>query len=185
MAQSVCPVWIGYLLASPIRRLFENPDKILGSFLKPNMTVLDIGCAMGYFTIAAAKLVGPGGKVFAVDLQPKMINSLRRRAIKAKLANRIEPILCNQTNLNINDLIGQIDFALAFYVIHEVPDAPKLFEQIYRTVKSGGRFFMAEPRGHVSTDDFKLTVDLAQKAGFEFIEKPDIKRARTALFTKK
>ncbi len=185
MAQRICPVWIGYLLASPIRRLLENPDKILGGYIKPNMAVLDVGCAMGYFTLAAAKLVGPDGRVFAVDLQPKMISSLRRRAIKAKLFDRIEPILCNETNLNIDNLIGQIDFALAFYVVHEVPDVPKLFEQIYRTVKLGGRFFIAEPRGHVSADEFKITVDLAQKAGFEFIEKPEIKRARTALFSKK
>lgn len=184
MAGRVCPVWIGYLMASPLRRLFENPEKILSDHIKPDMTVLDVGCAMGFFTLAAAKLVGSGGKVFAVDLQRKMINSLNPRIARANLIDRIETRVCNEKSLKIDDLVEQIDLALAFYVVHEITDVPKLFDQIYKSLKPGGKLFIAEPRGHVTTDEFKITIDLAQIADFEFIESPEIKRARTALFVK-
>jgi len=58
MAERICPVWVGYLLASPVRKLFENPKKILGEYIKEGMTVLDLGSAMGFFSIPAARLVG-------------------------------------------------------------------------------------------------------------------------------
>lgn len=62
MKQRVCPVWMGYLLVSPLRKLFMGPEKILGPFVRPGMKVLDIGCAMGFFSIPAAKMLGPRGE---------------------------------------------------------------------------------------------------------------------------
>ena len=49
MAEHVCPVWVGYLLASPVRKLFDNPEKVLAPYVKEGMTVLDVGSAMGFF----------------------------------------------------------------------------------------------------------------------------------------
>ena len=83
MAERVCPVWMGWWLASPVRKLFQNPEKILGPFIQPGMTVLEPGCAMGFFSLPAAKLAGPKGKVVCIDLQPGMIRQLSRRAAKA------------------------------------------------------------------------------------------------------
>ena len=84
MANRVCPWWIGYLLASPLRRwLGQDPAKILSPYVREAMTVLEPGPGMGFFTIPLARLVGPSGRVIAVDLQPKMIESLKRRASKA------------------------------------------------------------------------------------------------------
>ena len=72
MAERICPVWVGYLLASPIRKLFENPKKLLSDHVISDMTILDVGCAMGFFSIPLAKMVGSNGKIIAIDLQPKM-----------------------------------------------------------------------------------------------------------------
>jgi predicted methyltransferase len=84
MAHRVCPWWIGYLLASPLRRWFgQDPAKILSPYVREAMTVLEPGPGMGFFTIPLARLVGPSGRVVTVDLQPKMIESLKRRASKA------------------------------------------------------------------------------------------------------
>ena len=54
----VCPWWIGYLLASPIRRIFQNPEEILSPFIRFGMAVLEPGPGMGFFTIPLARMVG-------------------------------------------------------------------------------------------------------------------------------
>ena len=83
MAHSVCPWWLGYLLASPIRKLIQDPDRILSPYVKPGMVALDVGSAMGFFTLPLARIVGSTGHVIAIDLQEKMIKSLRRRATRS------------------------------------------------------------------------------------------------------
>ncbi|MFQ6092826.1 MAG: class I SAM-dependent methyltransferase [bacterium] len=150
MAERVCPVWVGYLLSSPTRKLFQNPKKILSSYVEEGMKVLDIGWAMGFFSLPLAQMVGSNGKVICVDVQEKMITSLERRAQKAGLSNRIETRICHQNSLDLADLKGEIDFALAFAVVHETPDASSFFSKVYETIKPTGRVLMAEPKGHVS-----------------------------------
>ena len=80
MAHRICPWWLGYWLVSPLRKLRENPSKALAPFVREGMVVLEPGPGMGFFTLAVARLVGPEGRVVAVDLQPKMLASLERRA---------------------------------------------------------------------------------------------------------
>ena len=70
MAKHVCPFFMGYLLLNPLRKLLENPDRLLGPFVRPGMTVLEPGCAMGFFTLPLARMVGATGRVIAVDIQP-------------------------------------------------------------------------------------------------------------------
>jgi ubiquinone/menaquinone biosynthesis C-methylase UbiE len=137
MAKKVCPHWVGYLLASPVRRLFQNPEKILRPYVEDGMAAVDIGCAMGFFSLPLARMVGEKGKVVCVDVQEKMLQSLRKRARKAGLAERIIIHLCPQDSLSLNAFERQIDFALAFAVIHEVPDAFNFFCEVSRAVKSG------------------------------------------------
>jgi ubiquinone/menaquinone biosynthesis C-methylase UbiE len=166
MAEDVCPWWLGYLLANPIRRFFENPEKLLSPHIKPGMTVLDFGCAMGFFTIPAARLTGPTGRVIAVDLQPKMITALQRRSERRGLQDRVETHVCGENDLGLPGFDGRIDLALAIHVMHEVPDSDRLFAQIFKALKPGGRLLLKEPKGHVSVDEFRETVAEAGRAGF-------------------
>jgi ubiquinone/menaquinone biosynthesis C-methylase UbiE len=184
MAERVCPPWVGHLLASPLRKLFQNPQKILGPYVDSGMTVLDVGCAMGFFSLPLAEMVGPGGKVVCVDLQEKMLQALVKRAVKAGLRDRIAPRLCPKRRLGLEDLRGTVDFALAFAVVHEVPEAPAFFSEIYETLKQGGRSLVAEPRGHVSRQDFDRCISVAENAGFRIAERPRIKRSRSILLGK-
>ena len=89
MAGHVCPWWGGYFIDNWLRRLFHDPDAILRPYVHPGMTVMDVGCGMGLFAIAMARLVGPTGKVIAVDLQQQMLDVLGKRALKAGVADRI------------------------------------------------------------------------------------------------
>lgn len=185
MAERLCPVWIGYLLSSPIRKLVQNPKKILVPYVEEGMKVLDIGCAMGFFSLPLARMVGTGGKVICVDVQEKMIRSLEKRAQKEKLSSRIDTRICHQNSFGIDDLKDEIDFALAFAVVHEVPDIGALFSQICETIKPAGRLLIAEPGGHVSEKDFKTTVSVAGQNGFRVIDSPRISRSRVVLLEKK
>lgn len=81
MTRLVCPPWVGYLLVNPVRKLLENPDKIMGRFVREGMVVLEPGCGMGYFTLPLARMVGQKGRVVAVDIEPKMLSMLARRAL--------------------------------------------------------------------------------------------------------
>jgi len=90
MAHRICPWWLGYLLASPLRRLYQDPRAILAPHLRPGTIVIETGPGMGFFTLEIARLVGPAGRVVAIDVQPKMIDALRRRAMRAGLLDRVE-----------------------------------------------------------------------------------------------
>lgn len=185
MAERVCPVWVGYLLASPLRKLLQNPKKILGPYVEEGINVLDIGCAMGFFSLPLAQMVGPNGKVICVDMQARMINSLEKRAIKAGLTNRIETRICHRYSLGLDDLKEEIDLALAIAVVHEVPNTSNFFSEICETIKPDGRFLVVEPRGHVSKEDFKITVSVAEQNGFKVVDSPRIGRGRVVLLQKR
>jgi ubiquinone/menaquinone biosynthesis C-methylase UbiE len=158
---------VGYLLLTPLRRLLENPHRLLGGFVKQDMTVLEPGCGMGYFTLPLAGMVGPGGRVIAVDIQPKMIAVLTRRAQKAGLLDRIDARCADGGGLGIADLNQRVDFAAAIHVVHEMPDQPAFFDEIAGALKPGGRLLVIEPKGHVTPRRFEKTAASATRAGLE------------------
>ena len=139
MAEHVCPVWLGYFLASPVRKLWQNPETILGPYVRTGMTVLDVGSAMGFFSIPLARMVGDAGKVVCVDMQDKMLQALVRRAAKAGVVARLEPHRCEATSLGLTSYAGAIDFALAFAMVHEVPDRRALFTELAACLTPAGQ----------------------------------------------
>ncbi len=181
MAHRVCPWWLGYVLANPLRRLMQDPRTILSPFVTEGMTVLEPGPGMGFFTLELARLVGPGGKVVAVEVQPKMLEGLRRRARKAGLLDRIDARQAPDGSLNFGDLSGKVDFALAFAVVHELPDPERFFAEMRSALKRGGKVLLAEPRGHVPEQDFRETLRLAERAGLVVESEPAIARSRSAV----
>jgi ubiquinone/menaquinone biosynthesis C-methylase UbiE len=184
MAERVCPWWMGYFLANPFRRLWQNPDRILSPYMKPGMVALDVGPGMGFFTLPLARLVGEGGRVVAVDLQEKMLSSLKRRAARAGLAGRIEVRTCTASSLTIDDLADRIDFALAFAVLHEIPDMEGALTSMGRSLRRGGVLLIAEPRGHTSEGDLQRTLAIARDGGLELVSTPDIRWSRSLLLRK-
>ncbi len=184
MGGHVCPVWVAHFLASPVRKIFQNPKKILAPYVIEGMVVLDIGCAMGFFSLPLAEMVGLNGKVICVDVQKKMIESLKKRAQKAGFSDRIEGRICDQTSLGLGDIKEQIDFALAFAVIHEITDETRFFGETCEVIKPGGRFLISEPKGHVSDRDFHNTLLSAQNEGFKVVKNHENLFSRSALLQK-
>jgi ubiquinone/menaquinone biosynthesis C-methylase UbiE len=181
MAHSVCPWWLGYFLASPLRRLWQDPAGILRPFVSEGMTVVEPGCGMGFFTIELARLVGSSGRVVALDLQPRMLSGLARRVRRAGLAERIDARLAQSATLGIDDLVGAVDFVLAFAVVHELPDAARFFAEMHAALKAGRRILVAEPRSHVSEDDFAAMIDVAARSGFRAATGPAIRSSLTVV----
>ncbi len=181
---SVCPWWMGYLLASPIRKLRQDPARILAPYVRAGMTVLEPGPGMGFFTLEIARLVGPSGRVVAVDVQPRMIEALKRRARKAGLAGRIDARAVSAASMELHGLDGTFDFVLAFAVVHELPAAASFFHVAARAMKTGASLLLAEPAGHIGEAEFAEEIAAAAGAGLTVIDRPSVKGSVAALLRK-
>jgi len=179
-----CPVWMGYFLASGLRKLLQNPTKIIAPHVQPGMTALDLGCAMGFFTLPLARAVGPKGKVIAVDVEPRMLAILTRRAQQAGLDDRIETHACPEDGLGLRGRERSVDFVLAIAVMHELADQDLTLSELAPLVKPGGRLLLAEPAFHVTQDEFEHTVTIAQQRGFTPADPIRIRLSRTMLMTR-
>jgi SAM-dependent methyltransferase len=184
-AGHVCPWWLGPVLASPFRRLFESPERLLSPHVTPGMTVLEPGCGMGFFTLPLARLVGPAGKVICVDVQPRMIEGLRRRARRAGLLDRIEPSVCTPEDLGLADWQERVDLAVVIHTVHETGDAGRFLGQIAAALRTGGGLLLVEPRGHVSREAFAATLATAERLGLSGKDLPAANRRLCALLVKR
>lgn len=184
MAQCVCPWWLGYFMASPVRRLMQNPHRILASYIRPGMTVLEPGPGMGFFSLPAAELAGPQGRIVAIDVQSKMLAGLRRRAAKAGLSARIELRLAPQDSMDVADLAGSVDLVLAIAVVHELPSAGVFFREAAIALKPGGSLLLIEPTGHVKHGLWERELEAARAAGLKHVSSPIYRRVYAALLCK-
>src|ERR1035438_3826633 len=185
MTHGVCPWWLGYWLICPVRRYWQSPHKLLSPYVHEGMTVLEPGPGMGYFTLELARLVGPSGRVVAVDVQPKMIDRLKRRAKKAGLLNRVDARVASAESMGISDLHSSVDFTLAFAVVHEFPEAGRFFAEVAAASRCGAQVLLAEPSGHVKAEAFDSELKAAAAAGFDSVERPSIRRSHAALLQKR
>ncbi len=174
----VCPVEKAGGLDNAIRKWLQNPNKILSPYIKPGMTVLDLGCGPGVFTVAIAELLAGQGKVIAADLQEGMLEKVRQKIRETALEPHIELHQCQADSI---DLREPVDFALAFYMVHEVPDQEKLFAELKSIVKRGGMLFIVEPKIHVSKKDFEEMLGRLARIGFESIERPKVFFSRSVV----
>jgi ubiquinone/menaquinone biosynthesis C-methylase UbiE len=181
----VCPWWLGFFLLNPLRKIKQDPEKILRPYIRQGMTLLDVGSGMGYFSIPMAGLTGPSGRVVCLDVQEKMLRFLRRRVEKAGFSDIISARLCPPGSLGIDDLAGRVDFALLFAVAHEVPDRGRLFEELWASLKPGGSLLFAEPKGHETQAGFDRSTGIAKNCGFTVIETLSIWRSYAVLLAKR
>jgi ubiquinone/menaquinone biosynthesis C-methylase UbiE len=159
----ICPVEKAGHLDSGIRRWIQNPRKILRPFISEGMTVLDIGCGPGFFSMEMARMVGNTGRVIAADLQEEMLQKLWSKIQGTELEQRIT---LHKTEVDRIGITETIDFALCFYLIHELPEQESFFRELKTLLRPEGLVFIAEPPFHVSQKAFEETVRKAVDVGF-------------------
>jgi ubiquinone/menaquinone biosynthesis C-methylase UbiE len=122
----------------------ENPTKAIRALdIQPGMTVCDLGAGSGYYTVRMSRLVGPTGKVYAVDIQPRMLELLTRRLRSDGIQNVI-PVLSTEDDPKLppqsQDLILLVD------VYHEFARPQLMLRRMREALKDDGRLVLLEFR---------------------------------------
>jgi ubiquinone/menaquinone biosynthesis C-methylase UbiE len=176
-----CPVELAGGLDNSVRRLLQNPQKLLKPFISKGMTVLDLGCGPGFFSIEIARMVLDSGKVIAADLQEGMLEKVSNKIKGTELEHRIEIHKCEDTKVGVTE---NVDFVLAFYMIHEVTNQELLFGELKSILKPDGKIYIIEPKFHVSKKSFEVMINRIKDIGFEIIDRPKVFFSRTVVLTK-
>lgn len=131
-----------FVLLSEERVASLQPEKLLRELgLAEGMTVADIGCGPGFFTIPAAQIVGPTGLALAADIQGEMLSTVRSRALEHGLTN-VRIVKTNDREIPIP--AGTCDFALLAFTLHEIEHRASFLHRAARTLKPNGRLWALE-----------------------------------------
>lgn len=146
-----CPSWAVPLLENPYFEALAGAELLLDrAGVATGMSVLDVGCGPGRLTLPAARRVGPGGEVVALDLQPRMIRRLEERIAASGLGN-ITPILAAAGEGRAG--VERYDRAFLVTVLGEIPDREAALGEIFAALKPGGVLSITEvlPDPHYQT----------------------------------
>ena len=143
------------------REKFEQPEKVLDALkIQPGMTVADVGAGNGYFTLRLARRVSETGRVFAVDIQPAMLDLLKKNRDRAGLKN-IELVLGTETDADLPT--AAVDLALLVDVYHEFQQPEAMITAIRSALKPEGVLVLVEYRGEDPSvpikPEHKMTVE--------------------------
>jgi ubiquinone/menaquinone biosynthesis C-methylase UbiE len=144
-------------LERPEREKEEAPSKLMEALkLKPGEVVADIGAGSGYFTFRLSEKVGPRGKVLAVDIQPEMLDIIRKRMKEGKVSN-VEPVLGGEDDPKLP--ANAVDLILLVDVYHEFSQPYEMTRAMVKALKPGGRLVFVEYR----LEDPKVPILLVHK----------------------
>jgi ubiquinone/menaquinone biosynthesis C-methylase UbiE len=159
------PQFMANLIDNPLRRKVQPPDELaIRHGIEPGMTVLDVGPGNGTYTLAAARRVGPAGKIVAIDIEPKMIERVQRRVQRAGAKN-IEARLADVYALPFDT--GALDAAYMITVIGEIPEPERAMREIRRALKPTGTLSFSELFIDPDYPLASTTIRRAQAAGFQ------------------
>ncbi|UUX91191.1 class I SAM-dependent methyltransferase [Methanoplanus endosymbiosus] len=171
-----------HMLDNSIRRLFQNPKKILAPHIKPGMTVIDLGCGPGTFTRAMAELAGDKGTAIGCDIQDEMLRCAEGRCRRTGPESRI---IWHKSSPEKTGIKHKADFILSFYMVHEVSDRNSFLKEIFEMLRPEGKYLIVEPAFHVTEAEFEKTIKSAAEAGFTVEKNPKISFSRAVLLSKR
>jgi protein-L-isoaspartate O-methyltransferase len=155
----------------------ERPSKMLEALkLKPGDVVADVGAGSGYHALRMARMVGPKGTVWAVDVQPEMLAALRQR-MKEKKVNNIRPVLGTITDPKLPE--GAMDLILMVDVYHEFSHPYEMTQALVKALKPGGRLVFVEFRLEDPKVPIKLVHRMSQRQVLKEMEPHPLRHVRT------
>lgn len=129
-------------LDSEQRKKLLPPYGILAELgLNQGETMADIGCGVGYFSIPASEIVGPAGKVYALDISQEMLDEVHKKISQQKILN-IVTVKSEEFNFGIEN--GVADVAFIAFVLHEVEDTERFLLEVKRIISANGRIAILE-----------------------------------------
>jgi ubiquinone/menaquinone biosynthesis C-methylase UbiE len=139
------PFFVGYFLDSDLRRRMQPPKELMKrSGLARNMSVLEIGCGSGGYTPFAAREVGGQGRLYALDIQPRMLGQLCAKLAQDENGDihNTHLVLGSATDLPLKD--NSLDLVLLITVLEEIPDRRRALHEIMRVLRPEGMLAVTE-----------------------------------------
>jgi ubiquinone/menaquinone biosynthesis C-methylase UbiE len=165
-------------LERPEREKEEAPAKLLEALkLKEGMVVADVGAGSGYHTFRMSEKVGEKGKILAVDIQPEMLDIIRKRAKEKKVTN-VEPVLGEENDPKLPE--GKVDLILLVDVYHEFSQPYEMTQAMVKALKPGGRLVFVEFRLEDPAVPIKLVHKMTEKQVIKEMEPHPLKWAGTS-----
>jgi ubiquinone/menaquinone biosynthesis C-methylase UbiE len=168
-------------LERPGREEEERPELVLEAMrLRPGQTVAEIGCGSGFFARRLARAVAPGGRVYAEDIQPEMLDLLKERTAREKIGN-IVPVLGTDVDPKLPQ--RSVDWILMADVYHEFQQPRPMLARIRDSLAPGGQVALVEYRQEGETASqikpahrMSVAQVLAewQPAGFELTQRLEV-----------
>jgi len=165
--------------SSPDRDVWQRPEEVMDAMrAHTGSTVADVGAGEGWFSLRLARRVGTDGKVYAVDINPKMIGSIRNWVANEKLS-QVVPVLGADNNPHLPK--GKLDAILVVDAYHEMRKYDAMMQSFRRALKAGGRLVIIEPDDNPyqprevylerHTIPVELVRDDAERNRFHFVER--------------
>ncbi len=165
--RSPVPPFVGRILDSSIRRWAQSPHTVIErSGIKRGMHILDLGCGSGAFVPMSARTVGEEGKVYAVDLQPGMLNQLQRKLARRENGDirNVETRQASAYSLPFES--ASFDLVYMVASLQEMENRQRALREARRILKPGGILAVTE---FLADTDYPLrstTIKLGEEAGF-------------------
>jgi FkbM family methyltransferase len=161
------------------REILPPEQTLINLHLHEGDIMADIGCGIGYFSIPASKIVGKSGKIFAIDILPKMLQDVEIKIKENNILN-IEIVLTEENNLKLED--NSVTFAFISTVLHEAEKKEDFLKEVKRILAPNGKIAIVEWQKINSefgpSIDLRLdrmdSIEMLDKLGFSTIESIDI-----------
>lgn len=148
-----------------LRKLIQNPEKILKKLIKKEDIVLDFGSGSGFFSIPAAKI---SKKLIAADIQEDMLDYIKAKIKNNPIKNKITLVKCSKDSINIRE---KVDFVIMSFIFHEIKNKSEIIKQIRDVMKDNAKLYFSEPWFEVSSKEFNEELQIIKSKGFKLVHK--------------